>query len=258
MKKTWLKACAEFASMPCDFYASNRKIIRNESIVFTKWKNDLTLRDIGYTSAKLKRLVKDYIHEESRDKAIELWDHFKQRNSYASTSFHTYNHLVKAGATSPSESKETRGPCLQSVIITLLPKRTAGIDVFYRTTELFKKFPADLLLLDELLKPFDFKDTPIVSRTFHFANVTCHPMYTIVPAALADEPWEFFEAIKKTDPKFFKICITWMHRYLCDNTGIKKYQQALRTQFCGIELLEEKGTIKKLTKYIREQKNALQ
>lgn len=252
MKDAWLNHCLDLSSVKADFYAANRKIIRNKSLVFKRWKDDLTLKDIGYTTNKLKRLIKDYIHEESRSKSIELWKHFVKRNTYSSTSFHTYNHLVKSGVTQPSESVETRGPCLQSVVITLLPKRKAAIDVFYRTTELYKKFPADLFLVNELLKPFDFSETPIVSRTFHFANITCHPMYIIVPVALDSRPIDIFEAIRVDDPEFFKVCMKWMYRYLVDDTGIIKYQQAMRNKQCAIQQLKETGTLKQLTHYVKE------
>lgn len=252
MKRAWLNHCIKLSSQPADFYAANRKIIRSKSLVFHKWKDDLTLKEIGYTTNKIKRLIKDYIHDESRDKAIELWEHFVKRNTYSSTAFHTYNHLVKAGVTQPSEDKETRGPCIQSVVLTVLPKQKAAIDIFYRTTEIYKKFPADLLLIQELLKPFDFSQVEVVSRTFHFANITCHPMYIIVPAGIDDEPVEMFEKIRIDDPEFFKVCMKWMWRYLVDNTGIIKYQQALRNQHCALIQLEEMGTLKELTQYVKD------
>lgn len=257
MKNRWIKLCQKLSAQPADFYAAARKIIRTQSVRFETWESDLTLEDIGYTKNKLNRLIKDYIHDASRNKAVELWAHFTKRGSYASACFHTHNHLVKSGATSPSESKETRGPCLQSVIITLIPSRKgvpqhSEVDVFYRTTEFYKKFPADLLLVEELLKPFDFTNAPIKSRTFHFANITCHPMYIIVPAALAKNPVDFFEDIRKNDPVFFKNCVNWTHKYLVSSRGITKYEQAKATQRKAIASLEKTGTLKQLTNYIKE------
>lgn len=258
MKDRWIKLCSKVSGEPTDFYAAARKILRNQTVVFREdsWKGDLTLADIGYTTNKLNRLVKDYLHVESRDKAVELWEHFSKRGSYASAAFTTFNHLVKAGATSPSESIETRGPCLQSVVLTLVPNGRGvvgcSVDVFYRTTEFFKKFPADLILLDVLLQPFNFEKVPILSRNFHFAGVTCHPMYVIVPAALAVDPVEFFENIRKRDKEFFKQCVKWTHKYLVSSRGITKFAQAIATQDKGIAMLKKNGTLSELTDYIKD------
>lgn len=258
MKKRWIKLCERLSGVPADFYASCRKILRNESVVFpySKWKQDLTLEDIGYTTNKLNRLIKDYRHVESHEKSIELWKHFTKRGSYSSTSFTTYNHLVKAGATSPSETVETRGPCLQSVVITLLPKgrgdRCASVDIFYRTTEFFKKFPADLLLIDGLLKPFDFSNAPVESINMHFSGITLHPMYSIVPAALSDDPVDFFETIKKSDIKFFRECVSWNHKYLVTSRGITKFAQAIATQNKALESLKKNGNMH-LIDYIKDE-----
>lgn len=257
MKHRWIKLCAKLSATPPDFYASCRKILRNTTVNFPaeSWKNDLTLEDIGYTKNKLNRLIKDYRHVESHEKAIDLWNHFTERGSYASASFTTYNHLVKAGATSPSEKKETRGPCLQSVVISLIPgkrgERKAAVDVYYRTTEFFKKFPADLLLLDGLLKPFDFDKVPLESIQMHFAGVTCHPMYVIVPAALAKDPVDFFEAIRKTDARFYRECVSWTHKYLVTSRGITKFAQAIATQKKALASLEKNGN-NHLIDYIKD------
>lgn len=256
MKKRWIQLCQKLSAKPTDFYAAARKILRNESVQFCNWKSDLTLEEIGYTTNKLNRLIKDYLHVESRNKAVELWDHFVKRGSYASTCFTTHNHLVKSGATSPSESIETRGPCLQSVVITLIPssrgkEQQAVIDTYYRTTEFFKKFPADLLLIDVLLKPFDFSRAKIIERNFHFAGVTLHPMYVIVPAALADDPIEFFEEIKRNDPQFYKGCVNWTHKYLVSSRGITKFEQAKATQRKALASLKKSGNLH-LIEYIDE------
>lgn len=258
MKERWIKICQKLSATDADFYAACRKIIRNVSVNFPAetWKNDLKLEDIGYTMNKLNRLKKDYVHKESHDKSVELWNHFLQSKGYRSTSFTTYNHIVKAGATSPSESIETRGPCLQSVVISLIPtgrgQRKAAVDVFYRTTELYKKFPADLLLIDFLLEPFDFDEVPLESIQMHFANVTCHPMYVIVPAAIAGDPVDFFEHIKDHDPKFFKECVSWTHKYLVTSRGITKFAQAIATQKKALTQLEKYDNLH-LIDYIKEE-----
>lgn len=258
MKDRWIQLCKKLSATPADFYASCRKILRNESVIFPadQWKQDLTLEHIGYTTNKLNRLIKDYRHVESHEKAVELWDHFVKRGSYASASFTTYNHLVKAGATSPSETVETRGPCLQSVVLTLIPagrgQRKAAVDIYYRTTEFYKKFPADLILIDGLLKPFNFKDVELEHIQMHFAGMTLHPMYVIVPAAIAGDPVDFFEGFRLKDPKFFRECVSWTHKYLVTSRGITKFAQAIATQNKALAMLKKHKNMH-LIDYIKDE-----
>jgi hypothetical protein len=105
------------------------------------------------------------------------------------------------------------------------------VDIFYRTTELFKKFPADLVFVrDVLLAGFDFTTAPLQSITFHFANVTCHPMYFVTLLPLLDDPIDELESIRKSDKYFFDWIVKWTSRYLVPehHRGIQKFAQAMR------------------------------
>ena len=78
------------------------------------------------------------------------------------------------------------------------------IDVFYRTTELLKKFPADLVFIrDVLLEGFNFDGMKFEGMNCHFANITVHPAYfsTIIPHL--DDPITELEKIKKKDLYFY-------------------------------------------------------
>lgn len=152
------------------------------------------------------------------------------------------------------------GPCIQAVTLTLLKKSTA-IDVFYRTTEVFKKFPADLVFLrDELLKPFQFMPRhPIESITFHFANVTVHPMYfvTIIPLlAERSRPFDvgsYLSTIRRKDKYFHDWLVKWTARYVCSEhtRGIQKFAQALRVQRDAMTRIDKK-TLATLQRYLRD------
>ena len=62
--------------------------------------------------------------------------------------------------------------------MTHLNKKTYSVDVFYRSTELLKKFAPDIVLIrDILLPPFDVTGMTCTGVNFHFANLTCHSMY---------------------------------------------------------------------------------
>lgn len=249
MRDEWLRICLQKARTPADFYSGCRKILVGERFELPDLADDLTIQDCGFTKSKLTMLTRLYLHEESRDKAVELWRRRMSQGKYGSVGFTTYNHFVKADPTKKSKRASVMGPCIQSVTITLLNDRSVGIDCFYRTTELLKKFPADLVWLRDIaLPPFGLNlknktDGGNISAVrFHFAGMTVHPMYfvTIVPL-LYKKPNEFdyrdgvidaLDKLKERDPRFFDWAVKWTARYVCDEfmRGIAKFAQAMRVR----------------------------
>jgi len=164
------------------------------------------LEDLGFTPKKLKDLERSYLHLESRSVAVELWNRLRLRAKHGSVAFTTFNHLVKGGdSVEEAEAARSRiasvqGPCIQSVVITWLAKDEVAVDAFHRSTELFKKFGADLIFIrDVLLIPFDFSEMETVV-TCHFANVTLHPGYWVTILALVGDPVECMEEVRQRIP----------------------------------------------------------
>lgn len=252
MKKQWLRLCDELCSQPADFYSGARKILRNQIYSFRRIGPTLSMGDIGYTKSKTSMLLKNYLHEESRTKAVELWERRIGQSKYGSVGFTTYNHFVKNDPNKKSKRASVMGPCIQSVTLTLLNDGSTAIDVFYRTTEVFKKFPADLVFLrDNLMTPFNVES--LESLTFHFANVTCHPMYyvTLIPHLAS---WnKSLEKIKSQDRYFYDWVVKWTARYLCPQyqRGIQKFAQAMRVQKTAQELIS-KQELKYLQQYLMD------
>jgi len=255
MLDEWMQFAMSCAVKRGDFYSGARKILRAKSVTFENIKDDLKIQDCGFTRSKMTMLRKNYLHEESRNMAVELWRGRLERDKYGSVGFHCYNHLVKGGDLETKRSKRASvmGPCIQAVTLTLLNDRTTAVDIFYRTTEVFKKFPADLVFIrDELLVPFDLSKAPLKSITFNFANVTCHPMYFVTAIPLMEDPFKCFERIKERDPYFFNWAVKWTARYVCDeyHRGIAKFAQAQRTKMDALSRID-KDTLKELQKYLR-------
>ncbi len=233
MKRQWLEICRQFANTPGDIWSGSRKIIRQGYAEFTEVNNDLGLGDAGYTNTKLTLLKKLYIHEESIATGIFLWNKRLESKKYGSVGITTFNHFMKVKDDAKKAPRASNmGPCLVSVTLTLLDsKGNVAVDVFYRTTELFKKFPADLVFLrDCILSRFNI---PCLKRiNFHFANITCHPMYWVTILPLVDDPIAEFESIRRSDPKFWAYAVKKTARYLCEEyfRGIAKHAQSLRVK----------------------------
>lgn len=263
MLEEWKELSLSFAGKRAEFYSGARKILRAKSFQMVDIQNDLTMAHCGFTKSKMTMLKKNYLHQESRDVAIQLWNGRLDRGKYGSVSFHCYNHYVKGmsdevektdiASHKKSKRASVMGPCVQSVCLTLLNNGKTGVDIFYRTTELFKKFPADLVFIrDELLPPFDLARAPLEHINFHFANVTCHPMYFVTLLPSLDDPVAELERLRKRDEYFFNWIIKWTARYICDehHRGIAKFAQALRTQKDARSRLD-KHTLAALQKYVR-------
>ena len=229
MLNDWIDSALRLCVVPADFYSGTRKIIRQRTLVYEDIQDDLTIQDSGYTKSKMTMLIRNYHHEESVKVAMNLWERRKAQAKYGSVGFTCYNHFIKSEKTSKRGS--VMGPCIQSVTLTWLPHKATSIDVFYRTTEYFKKFPADLVFLrDFLLKPFDFEGCPIESIAFHFASITCHPMYFVTMIPHLYDPIRELRKIKHHDRYFFDWIVKWTARYICPeyHQGIQKFAQAMR------------------------------
>lgn len=254
MKQWWLNHALLLSHTPADLYSGNRKIIRRQTLVVpaNAYAKAFELEDLGYTPAKMKMLERYYVHEESITIAQEAWAQRLVKRKFNSTCFTTYNHMVKAikgGLRKP----QMMGPCIQSVVLTLTDKQETEVDIFYRSTEFFKKFPADLIFIrDRLLNRFSFANAPIKSISMTFANVTIHPMYYPVLFPMLPNPVETMERLRKADPKFYRLCVSWAARYFLPKKygkGIEKFSQARRTGERALAMLD-KATIKEISSYV--------
>jgi len=253
MKELWATACVTAANGAADFWSGNRKITRNKSLTFHNrhWTNDLSLADLGYTKAKMSQLNRNYYHPESVETALMLWDRRRKQNKFGSVGITCYNHFIKSNPDKKSKLASTMGPCIQAVTLTLVPREPTKVDVFYRTTELFKKFPADLIWLrDHLLAPFELEDLDVQC---HFANMSVHPMYWAVVVPHQKHPIAALEVMKLMDLKMYNWTMKWLGYLLCPEhiRGIARFSQAVRVQTGLVDALDTK-TNRKLTDYVRK------
>jgi hypothetical protein len=231
MKDDWIQFCIDMMAKKADEYSGARKIISNVTRTFTEINDDLQLSDCGYTKSKMSMLRRLYLVPESRDAVVPLWERRLGQRKYGSVCFTCHGHTTKSDPNKGSKRASVMTPCIQSMSLTYHGDHTTEAHAFYRTTELFKKFPADLVFIrDELLPPFRFNSAPLTSLTFFFANVTVHPMYFAVLAPNLEDAVAALERVKKKDPHFWTWCVKWTARYLIPeyHRGIEKYAQGMR------------------------------
>lgn len=260
MKDEWVRHVLKLARTEADFYSGCRKIITGTQLRFKDlWDADdpLILEDAGYTKSKMSHLVRLYAHEESIEMALKLWKLRRSKTSYGSVSFTCYNHLLKNDIEKKSKRASVMGPCIQAVSITQVKGGKKGqyfIDAFYRTTEILKKFPADLVFIrDVLLKDFDFSGMEFLGLKCHFANVTVHPQYFVTIIPHLEDPIHELERLKKRDRYFFDWVVKWTARYLCEEhyRGIAKFAQALRVKMDADNRIRGRRR-RELVQYLRD------
>ncbi len=218
----------------------------------------MSLGDVGYTKYKLNMLKKSYLHEPSWEMAQKLWERLLSRRKYGSVGFHCYNHLIKGRADDnltlekKSPMASVMGPCIQGVVLTLLRKDQYQVDIHYRTTELLKKFPADLVFLrDILLKPFE---GDCQSINFYFSNLSLAGPYWIAILPMMKKPVASIKNI--TDPRFKKEVAKWTGNYLLPEKDYvtARFAQLRRVKTTAENLLEEDAR-RRLIKYLRKELN---
>lgn len=255
MKKDWLRFCLNMMATPADEISGARKIIHNVVASFDEIRPDLQLEELGYTKSKLTMLTRHYLVTESRDAVVPLWDKRVKQRKYGSVSFTTHGHTTKSDPNKGSKRASVLTPCIQSMSLTYHGNtHTAEVHGFYRTTEVFKKFPADLVFIrDVLLPPFDFSQAPLSKMTFFFANVTVHPMYFATMAPFLADPIECLEWVKRYDEYFWMWCVKWTARYTIPeyHRGIQKYAQGMRVHTMFHQLMDPE-ILEELTEYVAE------
>lgn len=258
MKAEWINACVRFVEQRGDVYTHYRKIFRNVQLDF-QLDDELRLADAGYSTNKLSQLHRLYFHEESTAAGIFLWDRLREKKKYGSVGVTTYNHFMKSKEGKRSNTT-MMGPCLQSYCLTYLDKAHVHVDAFYRTTELFKKFPADLVFIrDTLLPQFDLEGMQVTGLTCYFANlsITANYFMTLVPF-LAD-PIKLIDRVRRKDPQFFKVALLhWLNVLCCADQlyRIQNHSQSMRVHI-DIAKRVDKSTVREIAAYVRKHRGPM-
>ena len=224
--KSWQRLCYNLAKEPKVCTAGTRKILRDVRWD-TPFDNSITLTHTGYQAKlglKISQLNHHYRNQKSIDRAVEDFTARIDKRTYGSVGVSMHGEQKK-GYTK-------QGFCIQALTLTLVPQArgilTTEVDVFYRTTEVVKKFGADLVFLrDEILPEFQLNNAPLAVVKFHFANLSVHPMFFTL-LAITDKHWEkHIRKIKKYDLSFYGSIMRWSKRCLTGKDR-EKFAQAMR------------------------------
>jgi hypothetical protein len=238
LKAQWIDVALSYARRPSPLIINSRKVHRNVHVTFYP-DEGLTVEDCGYTARKMRDLDCLYFHKESHATAVALWTGDKKPHNVA---FTTYAHLTKV-----SGIHGKQGPCLQCVTITRTPRGPVA-NAVWRSTELLKKFAADLILLRDVLLP---AFGPIFELRCEMHNCTIHPLdfLTLVPH-LAD-PISEIERIRKGDARFHHYAVRDMRDLLCGGKTNANFARARRVKKRFLEKIDP-DVLREVRAYLRQ------
>ena len=134
-----------------DFFIIGASLYINNLILkATSCDCHLDLADFNYTKAKWTTLVNKYIDEH---------DYYllKQRLVESTAKTLTFNFKIHVGLSTDKDQTKNRDSCLVGLVFSRNGNKGAWerVDIIWRTSEIFKKFGADLILLNRM-----FNDLP--------------------------------------------------------------------------------------------------
>lgn len=250
LKDRWIELCESLSLGEARYYSGVQKIIHGviwEVSGEEFFDDSLTIQDFGYSptsDAKLKALKRHYYDPVRTFQAKKIIKTKYEQKSYGSAGF---------PLTGKTKTWTKQDFCMQAATVTYYPSGNMNVCVFYRTTEIIKKFGADLIFLRTVVLPRFHKIKSIDKITFMFSNVTVHPMFYTTFLAHHPSPIKFLRRLKKQDPKFHMGLEKWMRKYLFegDTNWVQKFSQARQTH-AAMKRLMDKKTEELLRSYFDE------
>ena len=171
-------------------------MMENVFISVEKNKCTLDLSKFGYKKGKWQKLLRTYIDWEE-------WKKFKEKLGKASSLSLTYYFKQK---------KINNGSCLIALVLTRTNRNEKWnkVNLLYRTTELQRRFSADLVLLHHLINNLP-ECCGIKEITFYMPNCYCDAMfvngylnYFDVKLKDLDETHPWIRTLKNVNKKYFQ------------------------------------------------------
>lgn len=163
------------------------------------WVSEAQLREFGYErpSTKLKALKRMYFSEVEAERVRDLLEK-REDQAYSAIAFSTI-----AGA----KDRRSMGHCISSIVLSRTTKRLEAT-VMYRSTELIKKFSADLVFF-----PWVFDQLGVTPDRVSFFFSNCFVSGVFFPLLMRYlDPIEFLEWLREREPPMFVVATRFLRR----------------------------------------------
>lgn len=177
-------------------YNGLRKLVVSVGYTSREWPI-VSLEDLGYTNAKLTSLERMYYNAESVERARAL---LKKREDQAFSPVSVSMHGGEKRANS-------LGWCMNSLVVTQTPK-TTRVELLYRSTEIIRKFTADLVFLPKIFERLEIKPD---EYSFHFSNAFISGVFYPTLFQWVD-PIAYLTELQSHEPEFYHVSTKFIRR----------------------------------------------
>lgn len=219
--------------------AGVQRIYKNVAIEVKPYEllnSKMSIGSTGYTQTKLTQLRNHYYNPNTVDRAIEDLDWRIKNRKYGSGACDFRGR----------PKKNTRQDyCMTALHISYYPNlKGCHLDMYWRTTEVIKRFKGDIVFLTDFILPM-FKEqldiAPLQKIRFHFTNCTFHPMFALLLNNDSRNLVARWRQLKRYDHKLFMDCLQWAWRYTLDESCmIEKYSSAKQVKNIYYKLTSKK------------------
>lgn len=181
---------------PAYRYEGVRKIVTNIQHTFTTLPR-VKYEDLGYTQAKFKQLQRNYWDEEEA-KAFRALREKREKHGFSVLAIHPHGQAKR---------EDSMGFCIDTLVLATDGERQ-DVTMFYRSTEVTRKFAGDLCFLPWVFDQLEIQPTTV---TFNFAAAYFSGVFMGTLFRYAD-PIEFLAYLRENDPQMFKGGMRFLYR----------------------------------------------
>lgn len=173
----------------------------------------ITSGDMGYAESdkKTDQLLRNYFNQEAAEAVREkLHERMKSRRAHTSVALSMHG---------KAKDSRSQGHCIQTMVFTHAVRRKEEIlevDIFYRSTEVVKKFLADLNFLPKVIEAACPKPDEIGKVKFHFCNVFLSALFLPIFLEYEQEWTDYFDVMFDNDRRFWNTCVPAISRFFYD------------------------------------------
>lgn len=191
------KAIVACLEAPVFEYNGARKIVQGVGFQLDAIP-PVDLARIGYNpKVKMNALKRMYFNPDEAERVKSLLEHRKDQ------AFSAVAMSMRGGA----KDRRSMGWCMESLVIGTTPKRTTA-EVMYRSTEVIRKFTADLAYLPWVFEQLEVEPESV---RFHFANAYLSGVF-FPTLFLWWEPLLLLDRLRREEPKLFVVATRFLRR----------------------------------------------
>jgi len=179
----------------------------------------LDMADFNYTRSKWTTLVNKYVDKES-------YFDLKERLQTSTAKTLTFNFNIHIGRSTDSDKTKNRDSCLVALVFSRRGNsgKWTNVSIYYRVTEIFKKFACDLILFNRMFN--DLPNLDIKEYMFYIPQ----PFYsTFILSELMDKVFDIEEFNHPDNFICFKIN-KFYDKYYGENAVESNYHSIARKQ----------------------------